>query len=281
MQISYSHEMIAITVQEDAKTFYFLQNLTEKNFTKKIGKKDKIIIFKQSDESVQRRYFLKLVSKIYKRKNKNSKKEELEKIKNSTNKSIKLTLLKSNQILQNIDINMRIEDNYVAVFKFAINYSILVTYIKIYFKDHLVSYRTKTKTMTIYPNGEKTIFLLDQLLKKKELLGNYITFNYDLGEYSRYKKTLEKKKNIKRRLYALFSLLEEYYSVLGCSANDSFEEVRQKYLKLVKQYHPDRLDLENSSLVAQYTKKFHDIQYAYNIIKSHYSYEKKSALQIS
>jgi len=281
MQISYSHEMIAITIQEDAKTFYFLQNLTEKNFTKKIGKKDKIIVFKQSDESVQRRYFLKLVSKIYKRKNKNSKKEELEKIKNSTNKSIKLTLLKPNQILQNIDINMRIEDNYVAVLKFDINYSILVTYIRNYFKDHLVSYRTKTKTMTIYPNGEKTIFLLTRLFKKKELLGNYITFHYNTHEYNKYKKTLEKKKNIKRRLYALFSLLEEYYVVLGCSTNDSFEEVRLKYLKLVKQYHPDRLDLRDSSLISQYTKKFHDIQYAYNIIKSHYSYEKKSALQIS
>ncbi len=281
MQISYSHEMIAITIQEDAKTFYFLQNLTEKNFTKKIGKKDKIIIFRKNDENVQRRYFLKLVSKIYKRKNKNSKKEELEKIKNSTNKSIKLTLLKSNQILQNIDINMQIEDNYVVVFKFDINYSILVTYIKNYFKDHLVSYRTKTKTMTIYPNGEKTILLLDQLLTKKELLGNYITFNYNTHEYHKYKKTLEKKKNIKRRLYALFSLLEEYYLILGCSANDSFEEVRQKYLKLVRQYHPDMLDLRDSTLTAQYTKKFHDIQYAYNIIKSHYSYEKKSVLQIS
>lgn len=135
--------------------------------------------------------------------------------------------------------------------------------------------------MTIYPNGEKTILLLDQLLKKKELLGNYMTFNYDEHEYHEYKKTLEKKKNIKRRLYALFSLLEEYYLVLGCSANDSFEEVRQKYLKLVRQYHPDMLDLRDSTLTAQYTKKFHDIQYAYNIIKSHYSYEKKSALQIS
>jgi molecular chaperone DnaJ len=273
--------MIAITVQEDAKTFYFLQNLTNKNFTKKIGKKNKIIIFKQNDESVQRRYFLKLVSKIYKRKNKNSKKEELEKIKNSTDKSIKLTLLKSNQILHNIDINMRVEDNYVVVFKFDINYSILVTYIKNYFKDHLVSYRTKTKTMTIYPNGEKTILLLEKLLKKRELLGNYITFHYDIREYCAYKKTLENKKNIKRRLYALFSLLEEYYSILGCSTNDSFEEVRQKYLTLVKQYHPDRLDLKNSSLLVQYTKKFHDIQYAYNIIKSHYSYEKKATLRIS
>jgi len=281
MQISYSHEMIAITIQEDAKTFYFLQNLTKKNFTKKIGKKNKIIVFKQNDESVQRRYFLKLVSKIYKRKNHNSKKEELEKIKNSTNKSIKLTLLKSNQILQNIDINMHIEDNYVAVFNFDVNYSILITYIKNYFKDHLVSYRSKTKTMTIYPNGEKTIFLLERLLKKKELLGNYIFFHYDLLEYDNYKNTLEKKKNIKRRLYALFSLLEEYYNVLGCCSNDTFEEVRQKYLKLVKQYHPDRLDLQDSSLAIQYTKKFHDIQYAYNIIKSHYLYEKKSTLRIS
>ncbi len=281
MQISYSHDMIAITIQEDAKTFYFLQNLTQKHFLKKIGKKNKIIIFKQEDENVQRRYFLKLVSKIYKRKNKNSKKEEIEKIKNSTNKSIKLTLLKSNQILQRIDIDMHVEDNYVVIFKFDVNYSILVTYIKNYFKNHLVSYRSKTKTMTIYPNGERTILLLEKLLKKEELLGNYIAFDYDKSEFANYKATIEKKRNIKRRLFVLFSLLEEYYKILNCSMNDSFDVVREKYLSLAKQYHPDRLNLQSRSLVAQYTKKFQEIQYAYKMIKSHYLHERKSIRRIS
>ena len=50
MHLSLSHDMIAITIQEDSKTFYYLQNLADKNFQKKIGRKDKMIIFKDQEE---------------------------------------------------------------------------------------------------------------------------------------------------------------------------------------------------------------------------------------
>ncbi len=275
MQVSYSHDLIAISIQEDAKTFYFLQNLINKNFSKKIGKKAKTIIFKQDNEKVQRRYFLKLISKIYKRKNINVKKAELEKIKNSYNKSIKLTLLKTNQILQNIKINMSIDDNYVVLFKFETNNSILITYIKNYFKNHLISYRNRSKIMTIYPNSSKTTELIDNLLVQKELLGSYIEFEYNQHQYEQYKVILNEKRKRKNRYFALFSLLEDYYNVLGCTKNDSFGVIRAKYLELVKQYHPDRLNSSNNYLATRCRKKFHDIQYAYEMIKTHYTYEKK------
>ncbi len=274
MQISYSHELIAITIQEDSKSFYFLQNLIDKNFSKRIGKKNKIIVFNQENESVQKKYFLKLISKIYKRKNPKSKQEDIEKILNATDKNIKLTLLKKNQILQKIDIDMKIEDNYVVVFTFDINNSILITYLRNYFKDHLTSYRSKNRRLTIYPNSYKTIELLDKLLMKKELLGSYVEFKYNLKEYKTYKDIFNSKKARKRRYNALFSLLEEYYNILDCKVEDSFETIRQKYLKLVKEYHPDKITSTNSQLIENYTQKFHAIQYAYEMIKTHYNYER-------
>jgi len=275
MQISYSREMIAVTIQEDKKTFYFLQNLIEKNFVKKIGRKEKVIVFKQSDEKVQRRYFLKLISKIYKRKNRNSKKEELEKIKNSYNKNIKLSLLKTNQITQHINIKVKIEDNYVILLHFETNFSILITYLKNYFKNHLISYRSKTKIMTIYPNSNKTIDLLENLLAQKELLGSFVNFKYDIDELESYKLVLNEKSLRKNRYFALFNILEDYYSILGCKKADTFQTVRENYLKLVKQYHPDRLDISNLSLSSHYNEKFQEIQYAYEMLKIHYTYEKK------
>jgi len=77
MHLSMTHDMLAITIQEDAKTFYYLQNIADKNFRKKIGRKEKMIIFKDADELVQRRYFLKLVSKIYLRKTGNDEQAKL------------------------------------------------------------------------------------------------------------------------------------------------------------------------------------------------------------
>ena len=274
MQISYSNNLIAITIQEDRKIFYFLQNLINKNFKKKIGKKEKIIIFKQNEEEIQRKYFLKLISKIYKRKNLYVKNEELEKIKRSYNSNIKLSLLKVNQISQCIDIDIKIDNNYVVLLYFNTNYSILISYLKNYFKKHLISYRKRTRVMTIYPNSNKTIELLENLLSQNELLGSYIKFNYNKKEYEEYKLVLNEKQNRKKRYFALFSLLEEYYLVLGCQRLDTFDIIRKRYLKLVKQYHPDRLDKTDLSLNTYYKKKFLDIQYAYEMLKVHYTHER-------
>ena len=128
--------------------------------------------------------------------------------------------------------------------------------------------------MTIYPNSNKTIELLENLLSQNELLGSYIKFNYDQKEYEEYKLVLSEKQNRKKRYFALFSLLEEYYCVLGCQKLDTFDIIRKKYLKLVKQYHPDRLDKTDLSLNAYYKKKFLDIQYAYEMLKVHYAHER-------
>ena len=101
MHCCLTHDMLAVTIQEDAKTFYFLQNIAAKNFTKKIGRKEKMIIFKEPEETVQRRYFLKLISKIYLREHNDQMQASI--IENAIDKSIKISLLKPNQVIQKVD----------------------------------------------------------------------------------------------------------------------------------------------------------------------------------
>lgn len=164
------------------------------------------------------------------------------------------------------------------ILNFTTNYPILVSYLKYYFKNHLISYRKKTKTMTIYPNSGETIELLENLLSQNELVGAYINFNYDKQEYEEYKSVLNEKQTRKKRYFALFSLLEEQYNILGCQKKDNFKIIREKYLNLVKQYHPDMLSQSNISLNAHYKQKFEDIQYAYTMLKIHHLYNKNRAI---
>lgn len=276
MQVSFSHDMIAVTIAEDTKTYYYLQNIIEKNFSKRIGRKNKMIVFKQEQENVQRRYLLNLLSKIYSRKHPRNFKKMVKQIQNSLDKSIKITLLKSNQILQQLSISVNIEDNYAIVLDLGSRNSILVTYLKNYFKDHLFKYKLKNHTVTIYPNSEKTADLLEKLLEQKELLGCYVSYSYDENEFLEYKKTLMKKLNRRKKFNALYSLLEEYYEVLGCQSEDTFETIRKQYLKLVKQYHPDTIGYTNNMLAQQYSEKFQSIQHAYEMIKLHFDHEKSA-----
>lgn len=276
MQVSFSHEMLAISIQEDTKTYYYLQNIIEKNFSKRIGRKDKMIVFKQENENVQRRYFLKLLAKIYAKKNPRKYKKIAAQIIESVDKSIKISLLKSNQIQQQLSVTVKIEDNYAIILDLGSHNSILVAYLRNYFKDHLVKYRLKNYTVTIYPNSEKTVNLLEHMLEQKELIGCFVTFSYNEEEFAQYKKTLTRKISRKQKFNALYSLLEEYYEVLECKAEDTFETIRKQYLKLVKQYHPDTIAHTNKQLVDQYSNKFQIIQHAYEMIKIHFDHEKSA-----
>jgi len=276
MHISFSPEMLAVTIEDDASTFYHLQNTIERNFSKRIGRKDKTIVFKQEDENVQRRYFLKLIDKIYRRKNKLYDKDTSNSIKEALDKTIKITHLKSNQLQQQLKITMKIEDNYAVVFDIGTKNSVLISYLKNYFKNHLIKYRLKNNTVTLYPHSENTAKLLEKLLNKKELIGCYVDFSYNINEFLTYKNTLTKKLNRRKKFNALFSLLEEFYDILDCKADDSFETIRKNYLMLVKQYHPDKISHKNPSLINHYVDKFQTIQHAYEMIKVHFEHEKSA-----
>jgi len=276
MQISFSHDILAVTLQDDAKTFYHIQNIIEKNFSKKIGRKNKTIVFKQEDENVQRRYFLKLINKIYKRKNEIFDENTSAQINSAIDKNIKITHLKSNQLQQQLKINLKIEDNYAVVFNFKEKNSILISYLKNYFKDHLVKYKLRNNSLIVYPHSEVTSILLDKLLNQKEIIGCYVDFSYDINEFLTFKHSLTKKMERKQKFNALFSLLEEFYDVLNCKADDNFETIRKNYLKLVKQYHPDAISHKNPSLASHYSNKFQTIQHAYEMIKVHFEHEKSA-----
>ena len=276
MHISFSPEMLAITIEDDASTFYHLQNTIEKNFSKRIGRKDKTILFKQENENVQRRYFLKLIDKIYKRKNEFFDETTSLSIKKALDKTIKITHLKSNQLQQQLEIKMKIEDNYAVIFDIGSKNSVLVSYLRNYFKNHLVKYKLKNNTVTIYPYSEYTAKLLEKILNQKEIIGCYVDFTYDINEFLNYKNRLTKKMDRRKKFNALFSLLEEFYEVLECKADDSFETIRKNYLKLVKQYHPDAIAHKNSSLTSHYIDKFQTIQHAYEMIKVHFDHEKSA-----
>ena len=58
------------------------------------------------------------------------------------------------------------------------------------------------------------------------------------------------------------------YAVLGVSKNATNEEIKTAYRKLVKKYHPDRLNNISDDLIELSKKKFQDLQDAYSSIKA-------------
>lgn len=61
-----------------------------------------------------------------------------------------------------------------------------------------------------------------------------------------------------------------YYSVLGCRREDSIETIKQKYRKLVTDYHPDKIVSKDlpPDFTAFATERFKAIQEAYEAVRS-------------
>lgn len=63
--------------------------------------------------------------------------------------------------------------------------------------------------------------------------------------------------------------VEKYYAILGSSRNDSDQEIKSRYRKLVQEYHPDKI--ASKGLPEEFNKfahdKFREIQEAYDVIK--------------
>ncbi len=62
---------------------------------------------------------------------------------------------------------------------------------------------------------------------------------------------------------------DRYYAILGCDRNDSDEDIKKQYRKLVSDYHPDKI--ASKGLPEEFTKfandKFREIQEAYEVVK--------------
>jgi DnaJ like chaperone protein len=65
-----------------------------------------------------------------------------------------------------------------------------------------------------------------------------------------------------------FDDLEKYYKILNCSSEDSDQEIKSSYKKLVKDFHPDTL--VSKGLPEEFsefaTGRFREIQEAYEKI---------------
>lgn len=277
MQVVHGLNKINFTFEQNS-TYYYLQTVIDRNFQDRIGRKNKMIIFPKEDEEIQRRYLLKLISKIYKKQNHDATEDDIQKIKNAYDGTIKLTLELKNQILPDLKIKVGFDDTQAVVFYLENNNRLFVNYMKNYFKGHLLQYRPRTHIMNIFPNSDETILRLQKLFSQREHMAWYITFDYELKSYNDFSEYWFNRSRRKRRFKSLNGIMEEYFNALGCTGADSPQKVRQRYLQLVKMYHPDRhANAKNSEVVLYYKERFQRVQTAYEILKAFFQDEEEKS----
>ncbi|WP_169778738.1 adenylosuccinate lyase [Campylobacter curvus] len=262
MNITHTLESLSIQTDDDA-LFCELRDLINKNFSKTLANKGKIISFYEENEMPQRRCFLKFIKRLYEKQNS----DELD-IKFAEYKTIKLGYAPKNALanLLSIDVNF-IKDEV----NFSLNSApkVFASYILQSFKDNANSVDEKTNTLHIKIKNESDFNVLSMLFSRREHLKFIVDFNFDEAKFQNFKRNFKVQNSSKfiNRFSALATLLEENFEILGCEKSDGFEQIRENYLALVKIYHPDRHDNKPENIKNEYRKKFEKIQNAYESLK--------------
>ncbi|RUT51062.1 adenylosuccinate lyase [Campylobacter fetus] len=269
MQITQTLESITITT-DDCDLFLNLSNKIRQSFANAIGNRDKVIIFYNENELVQRKYFLKLIGKIYA----NSVGKGIDFLL-THHKNIKLVYKKPNslQILINVDVKF---ENSRVVLDLKNSEDLFTKYLIRGLGDTRHEYFESKNILVISPKTTEDVELLDNILHFREHLKYIVNFNYDKKAYDEFKKRAKilTSKTYIRRFSMLANLLEEHFETLGCKATDDFETVRTNYLNLTKVYHPDKHAGKPNEVQKSYIDKFQKIGLAYEALKPYFKEQK-------
>ncbi|MCH5336334.1 MAG: adenylosuccinate lyase, partial [Campylobacter sp.] len=143
MQIVQTLETININT-DDISIFHYFKDLITKNFSKVVGRKNKIFSFFEENEIHQRRYFLKVLNKKYKE-NDN---EGIENIQDAHLKTIKLNFKEENTLKPVLFVKVDFAAGNILM-KLSSNEKLFITYMKNYFKNHKLEYNETTSVVML------------------------------------------------------------------------------------------------------------------------------------
>ncbi len=293
MDISQSQKSITVTT-DDCDLFLNLANRIKKSFYDTIGKRNKIIVFYNENELMQRKYLLKFLSKIYtdqifksaalpapktddkKPKSAATKPNLPVKIdalspEKTAQKDIKLIFQKPNSVQMILDVNVLFKGTRV-VFELSRKEPVFVQYLAQNMSEGSFDYFDFKNTLIFAPRTRADIELLDSTIGFKKHLTFIVHFHYDSAKYERLKQRVivQSSEAYASKMGILAEILTEDFELLGCSPNDDYETVRESFLALSKAYHPDLHKGESG-----FGEKFAKIRMAYEAIKPYYLEQKK------
>jgi len=252
MHITFKRDCIVISIDYDIN---IIEKFILKHLKKDLILTDRhIIIPKTNQKDHNRTYLLKWLFMLYQRKNR-VKRED-----------IRDKLLKKS--LDTIKIVKQKKTIYKIIYRF-VDKNLIHIKIRPYSKEieKILQLSLETKMeifkyhLRVYFDEENDKKRLKRFIENKKLIRLPYKHIYD-------------KEKLKNFLLSPIQKdpLQEAYSILDLSPQESMQIVKKRYKELVKIYHPDMIEHRNLALKDEYRDKFQCIVEAYKFIKDSYSY---------
>lgn len=261
MQVIQTLKSISVNT-DDINVFHYFKNLISKNFSKVVGRKNKILSFFIEDEIPQRRYFLKVLDQSYRK----STNEGIQNLQDAHFKTFKLNFEQNNMLKTLLFIEVQFAYPHILM-KLNANEKLFISYMKNYFKNHI---RQNNTLFMLEYKDESTLKLFEAFAEQNEHLKYRVNFNINYNEYKNFRQKFHNKENTQWKFNALAKLFSPYFATLECTPQNNLNEIRQKYLVLVKLYHPDFHHNKSTAEKMYCREQFEKIQIAYDNLKALY-----------
>lgn len=257
MEMSLYERWIQIEVEKNSYFEKKAKEFIDKHFTSVFNLSNSMLIFTGEGEKYKRDYFLNWAYHI------------------STNRDIKKISAEKILSLVDMPIRLKIKDDravvdYVTVFTSFITpkkISMVLSkqnrlakrYLLSRFRENLISYDKNRLFIDSSTPGFWESMI--ESMQTKTIFNVCLNFEYERFEYEGFSATPSYLTKQERAL-------KESFDTLKLSYDSDFSDIRERFLCLAKEYHPDNVYGLDSSIVDIYTAKFREIQEAYRFIKN-------------
>ncbi len=271
MKINISSKWLLLSINHDSQYLAMINNFVNANFKKTIKLSDTTIIFHDNNELRKKKQLLFWISNVYAKVNKNTLPSFLKTIVRAEELHLKIKIIYSQKSLTpNVILTIRRYSNQnIVVIKSSLMISKTMSqFLKLFFKDcdflDINGY-----DIGIHCDSIEATKKLKELVYRNKILQFKVECKYDSYVKSLLENTNEEHRK-KLNEESLTLEVEKAFLVLGVSKDEEFMVVKKRYLKLAKEYHPDSVFDKSSEIVQAHTKKFQEIQEAFESVKLYF-----------
>ncbi len=261
MKIELFEKWIQISIDKDS---YFLSkalSFASKHFAKNLRLSSSVLVLDECNERYKKTYFFNWAYHLSIHKESDKTKLSFAKLLEHSHLPIRIKTTDNKALVERVNVLMKFISEDKILLHLDKQNRLAKRYLLSKFRQNVISY-TKTE---FFLRNDSTFFWesLMNSMAERTIHNVALKFEYDKWEANDFRGKDEYPSYLTKEE----KLIRHSYRLLELKHTDTFDTVKNKYLTLAREYHPDNVFGQDKEIVDIYAKKFRMIKEAYENIK--------------
>ncbi len=267
MRIALGLKEVLVHVEHDSMNYKIIKQYVEKNFTNTLTFSSTILIFNNEAEKYKRQFFLQWLYASYKKVNPDLMPSFKANLLKRIQQPIKIRVTDKKEMMNKYVLSIQVLDERIMTLRLEVKNYLLLNYLKLTFRKETIKRSDDGQTLYLRLDTPELRRKIAEFIGRRKLLNYATAFEYDEIAMNAFLHPKEQERSRYQVQVYKDSFVRSSYALLDSSPEDPIEEIKRRYIRLVKKFHPDRFFHESSAKVAEYTEKFQKVQRAYEAVK--------------